>query len=163
MGSLEPCTDTMPACSQPACHAMVPNWVAEGCGFIGVAGFILMLMPQIVLNARKRSTEGLSLGLVLLWHSSAILACAFYFGQLDTFISILCFGLSCAVLEGQIVAFRPASSARTPWQRFAILSAVTAVSSALSAGLVAAVTFLMGVLPKYADFGVGDYLPSLLL
>lgn len=32
-----------------------------------------MCWTQIILNFRRRSTEGLSLGLILLWHASALL------------------------------------------------------------------------------------------
>jgi hypothetical protein len=144
----------------------VPAWVAEVCGFAGTAGCILMLLPQIILNARKKSTEGLSLGLVLLWHSAALLSSAFYLTQPDGFIALLSIGsfaVSSAILEGQTAAFRPAMSEKTSWQRCAVLLGVTALSLSLSAGLVAALTYLLRTLPSYAAEGMGDYLPSLLL
>jgi hypothetical protein len=147
---------------------VLPGWVAEVCGYAGTAGFILMLTPQIVLNARKRSTEGLSMGLVLLWHSAAVLSTAFYITRqplnLAPVLSVAVFALSSAILEGQIVAFDPTRAEKTAWPRSAVLAGVTALSSALSVGLVAAVACLLDVLPPpFAADAIGDVLPTLLL
>merc|ERR1712137_36028 len=125
-----------------------------------------MLMPQIILNARKQSTEGLSVGLVVMWHFAAILSSAFYLRQPDGFtalLSVAFFALSSAILEGQIAAFRPAMAEKTSRVRCGVVLGVTVLSSAVSAGLVAAVTCLLGVLPVDAADGIGDVLPSLLL
>lgn len=42
-------------------------------GYVATVCFALLLAPQVVLNQRRRSTEGLSLLLVLLWHAAALL------------------------------------------------------------------------------------------
>jgi uncharacterized protein with PQ loop repeat len=42
-------------------------------GYLATVCFAFLLVPQIVLNQRRRSTDGLSLLLVLLWHSAALL------------------------------------------------------------------------------------------
>merc|ERR1712146_663880 len=101
-----------------------------------------------------------------MWHSAAILSSAFYVRQPDGFtalLSVAAFALSSAILEGQIAAFRPAMAERTSGVRCAVVLGVAALSSTLSAGLVAAVACLLGVLPADAADGTGDILPSLLL
>lgn len=42
-------------------------------GYVATVCFALLLAPQVVLNQRRRSTDGLSLLLVLLWHAAALL------------------------------------------------------------------------------------------
>lgn len=101
----------------------------------------------------------------MLWHSATIPGCAFYLwqGALEGLLSVAAFALSTAILEGQVVAFGPAMSAKPSWQRSAVLLAVTALSSAVSAGLVAAGASLLDILPPHAADAIGLYLPSALL
>jgi len=54
-------------------NAMAPTWLQALCGGIGTLCFALMLVPQVALNTRRRSTEGLSWGLVVPWHIAGIL------------------------------------------------------------------------------------------
>lgn len=42
-------------------------------GYAATVCFALLLTPQIVLNQKRRSCDGLSLLLVLLWHAAALL------------------------------------------------------------------------------------------
>lgn len=42
-------------------------------GYVATVCFAFLLAPQVVLNQRRRSTDGLSLLLVLLWHAAALL------------------------------------------------------------------------------------------
>lgn len=42
-------------------------------GYAATVCFAFLLAPQIWLNQKRRSTDGLSLLLVLLWHASALL------------------------------------------------------------------------------------------
>jgi len=42
-------------------------------GYAAAVAFAFLLAPQIVLNQKRRSTDGLSLSLVLLWHVAALL------------------------------------------------------------------------------------------
>ena len=42
-------------------------------GYVATVCFALLLAPQIWLNQKRRSIDGLSLLLVLLWHAAALL------------------------------------------------------------------------------------------
>merc|ERR1712110_1364547 len=67
-----------------------------------------MLVPQILLNAKNASTEGLSIGLVLMWHLAAVLSAAFFIlqpGSLMPVCSMACFVLASAILEAQMIAY----------------------------------------------------------
>jgi len=71
--------------------------------------FALLLFPQIFLNQARRSTEGLSLSLVLLWHASAVLIIP-YLLYLDETLPLLLqwavFALASVLLELQFYTFR---------------------------------------------------------
>lgn len=76
-------------------------------GMIGTLAFVFMLMPQVQENYQNASTEGLSFGLVLLWHFSAILALAFFItrGEVVVSLSMLALSIFSAVLEGQHIGY----------------------------------------------------------
>ncbi|KAJ1633262.1 hypothetical protein T492DRAFT_982516 [Pavlovales sp. CCMP2436] len=85
-----------------------------GCGAVGAAAFAAMMVPQVLLNHRRVSTEGLSVGLVLLWHLAGMLYFAFAFAQRESvwlLVSMGSFLTVTAVLEAQVLAY----GYRTRW------------------------------------------------
>mmetsp|Transcript_30589 Transcript_30589/g.57233 ORF Transcript_30589/g.57233 Transcript_30589/m.57233 type:complete len:246 (-) Transcript_30589:202-939(-) len=142
----------------------LPFWLEGSLGTVGAICFALMLVPQVVLNTKRRSTEGLSWGLVVPWHVAGILFVGVtvaaerpqWFSALSMFSQAFC----CGICEVQMVAFRRCEKGcqRRLWMSVAYV-AVTVVSVALCAGAYAA--FL--ALPATADFIVGDLIPSALI
>jgi len=81
----------------------------QTCGYLATVCFALLLVPQIFLNQARRSTEGLSLSLVLLWHAAAVLIMP-YLLWLDEALPLLLqwgvFALASILLEVQFFVFR---------------------------------------------------------
>jgi len=128
--------------------------------------FILMLVPQIVLNARKKSTEGLSFGLVGIWHVASILSAAFYVTQPESQMaacSMACFSLASAIIEGQMVAYGPLLEGTTRRRQVSVLVGVSVVATIASFCSSGAVAWLILRLSTDAKFLLGDVLPGVLL
>lgn len=83
-------------------------------GTIGALAFVFMLMPQVHENYQNASTEGLSIGLVLLWHFSAMLAFAFFItrGEIVVSLSMLALNIFSVVLEGQHIGYTRVAAQR---------------------------------------------------
>jgi len=146
----------------------LPAWLGQTCGLIGTVCFVLMLVPQIYLNYRKQSTEGLSLGLVLMWHAASILSSAFYAVQTPVsplvIGSMACFCFACGVLEGQMAAYRPAMKGLAASRRKGLLVAgVCAAVAVLSALLIGLLYWFFLTLPAAAVYLIGDVCASILL
>ncbi len=78
------------------------------CGYAATICFALLLFPQVVLNQQRRSTKGLSLALVVLWHMAALLYLPYLLYVDEAFPLLLqwgLFALASIILEMQFVAF----------------------------------------------------------
>mmetsp|Transcript_65728 Transcript_65728/g.118421 ORF Transcript_65728/g.118421 Transcript_65728/m.118421 type:complete len:236 (-) Transcript_65728:45-752(-) len=140
----------------------VPEWLTDVFGVLGALGFMLMLTPQVVENARNKSTEGLSMGLILLWHLAAILSCAFFYCSetgLWMLLSFAAFALCCSIIEGQHVGYRHVTRKCC---RKCIIIAVSLLAAAFSTALVALVIVFFRAMPS-ARIGLGDVAPSILI
>lgn len=140
----------------------MPEWFIIGCEVAGTLGFVFMLMPQIALNASKRSTEGLSTGLVGIWHLSAIFMAAFYATQPDSACalwSMIIFSVASAVIEGQIVAFRPALAEKSSWTRSVVLVGISMFFIAISAAATVLITWILLQVSADAANVIGNYVP----
>lgn len=87
---------------------MAEEFFIGACGLVGAACFASMMIPQILLNRRRKSTEGLSLGLVVLWHLGAVFYIAYVHaedGSLWILFSMGSFVVTNAVLESQTIAY----------------------------------------------------------
>jgi len=93
-----------------------PEWLVTALGVLGVIAFMLMLSPQVLLNHRRRSTKGMSVGLIVMWHVGSLLATAYYaalpevavFGALGLSV----FSLFCGIVEAQAFAYKEARMSR---------------------------------------------------
>lgn len=121
---------------------------------------MLMLLPQVAENARNKSTEGLSMALVFLWHAAAILSAAFFLCSDDLFmiLSMASFATCCSIIEGQYVGY---SSKKGPGPNCLIL-AVSALGVTVSTGIVFLLVMLFKAVPA-STTPVGDITPSFLL
>lgn len=138
----------------------LPSWLSDVCGVVGTLGFMLMLLPQVAENARNKSTEGLSMALVFLWHAAAILSAAFFLCSDDLFmiLSMASFATCCSIIEGQYVGY---SSKKGPGPNCLIL-AVSALGVTVSTGIVFLLVMLFKAVPA-STTPVGDITPSFLL
>lgn len=120
---------------------------------------MLMLLPQVAENARNKSTEGLSMALVFLWHAAAILSAAFFLCSDDLFmiLSMASFATCCSIIEGQYMGY----SKKGPGPNCLIL-AVSALGVTVSTGIVFLLVMLFKAVPA-STTPVGDITPSLLL
>jgi uncharacterized protein with PQ loop repeat len=78
-------------------------------GSLAAVCFALLLAPQIYLNHKRRSTDGLSLLLVLLWHAAALLYLPFLIqhkAPLPLMAQWVVFSVASVILELQFLAFR---------------------------------------------------------
>mmetsp|Transcript_4417 Transcript_4417/g.12005 ORF Transcript_4417/g.12005 Transcript_4417/m.12005 type:complete len:276 (-) Transcript_4417:28-855(-) len=145
----------------------LPPWVSEGAGFVGALCFTLMLVPQILLNYRKQSTEGLSLSLVGIWHFAQLLMTAFYLIQPvpppAVLVSMASFLLASSILEGQAAAYRPAMDGAASSRRTGVLVSVCSAMVAVSLLATALLVRLLLALPAAGVYLVGDVLASALL
>jgi len=141
----------------------MPTWLSDVFGVVGTLGFMLMLVPQVLENARKKSTEGLSLVLVLSWHVAAMLSAAFFVCSDNLFmiLSMASFTACCCIIEGQFVGY-PQSSKETRRCQHGMVLAVSTVAIAISAGIIALCVVLFGAVPT-TKYPVGDVMPSILL
>lgn len=88
-------------------------------GMVGTLAFVFMLLPQVQENYQNASTEGLSFGLVLLWHLSGMLALAFFITQGDYVValSMLALNIFSVVLEGQHIGYTRVAAQREAAQK----------------------------------------------
>jgi uncharacterized protein with PQ loop repeat len=130
-------------------------------GVIGAVCFGGMFVPQALLNWRRSSTAGLSLVLVVMWHTGAVLVSAYAIAERLsswTLGSMAAFAALCAVLEAQMYGYgshRPHRDAR-----MALLLAVDLIGSA---GLTLATSRGLPLLPLAFASAIGVVLPSVLL
>lgn len=139
------------------------------CGFVGAACFASMMIPQILLNRRRQSTEGLSLGLVALWHLGAVFYIAYVHAEDESLwilFSMGSFVVTNAVLEAQAIAYpRQLAFAILPMAMgLSTLSIMAGVllgevlrvsprSVLLALGsVVPAALFALGFLPQFHEF-----------
>ncbi len=79
----------------------------------GVLSIVLVssiLLPQIRHNHKRQSTEGLSVGLIVLWHLSGAVFIAYaQFKNINITLAIgwICYSFESLVVEAQIVSFYP--------------------------------------------------------
>eukprot|EP00931_Biecheleriopsis_adriatica_P067818 TRINITY_DN41887_c0_g1_i1.p1 TRINITY_DN41887_c0_g1~~TRINITY_DN41887_c0_g1_i1.p1 ORF type:complete len:283 (+),score=50.81 TRINITY_DN41887_c0_g1_i1:89-850(+) len=143
----------------------MPAWLSQIFGVIGTIGFMLMMTPQVVENAINKSTEGLSMGLILMWHAAALLSCAFFLCSDNGFFMVLsmgAFALCCSIIEGQAVGYRQSVKESHPGGSKSIIVAVSLVAVVLSIAMVAAAVMFFMAVPS-AKLKLGDVTPSILL
>ncbi|KAG8469079.1 hypothetical protein KFE25_007597 [Diacronema lutheri] len=110
---------------------MPPERFVPVLGSVGTICFASLLAPQVLLNARRRSTAGLELSLVVLWHVASIVYGASLLAEEASIWLLLSMGSFCAlsaVLEGQEAAY--ARSSRVPivvWAAGLTVASVVAV------------------------------------
>lgn len=144
----------------------LPPFVAQTCGFIGTVCFILMLVPQIVLNAKNASTEGLSLGLVLSWHLAAALSAAFFTlqpGSLLPVCSMACFVLTSAIIEAQMIAYSSRLKANSSIRPRTIIIGTSVAFTAICFCFVGIFAWGLSLMSAEWTYLLGNVLPSLLL
>lgn len=154
------------AAREAAATAAASAVLDTACGAVGAACFALILAPQALLNHRRRSTDGLSLSLVVLWHLGSLI----YGGALVVsgasawlLASMASFCAMSAVLEAQVAVYARKASAP-----LAVVAAALTLASGLCIWLLAralaaaptAVLALFGHVLPAAFFGVG-FLPQL--
>jgi len=158
---------------------MVATWLLASLGTVGALCFALMMVPQVVLNARRCSTEGLSLGLVLPWHAAGVI---FAGGELaaksPSLFSILSFAamvffcgtcevqrfvyqrskvesFSCckhlALVAGGSLLVASASGAVVTGFYFITIAATPQAAHVLS-GIVPSILLAVGFLPEFHEF-----------
>jgi len=107
--SIESLSLTLPPSLPPSLQKMSLTAAIQTCGYLATVCFALLLFPQIFLNQARRSTKGLSLSLVLLWHAAAVLIMP-YLLYLDEALPLLLqwgvFALASVLLEVQFFMFR---------------------------------------------------------
>ncbi|KAL1515821.1 hypothetical protein AB1Y20_002437 [Prymnesium parvum] len=124
-------------------------------GAVGTACFALLLAPQALLNARRRTTDGLSLKLVLLWHlGSIIYGAALLASRASPWIlaSMASFSAMSAVLEAQVAVYNSTTS--TP------LLAYVALGISISCLAIWLMGSLLASLPAHLLSLVGHVLPA---
>lgn len=149
-----------------------PSSLALGLsGGVGAACFALLLAPQAFLNARRKTTEGLSLSLVVIWHLGSLLYAASLFASSASpwlLASMLSFSGMSSLLEAQVVAYkrssRPAlllpalatvgigASCLLAWLLGKALASLPAKTLHLFGDGVPAVLFALGFLPQLHMF-----------
>jgi len=137
----------------------------DALGILGTVCFALMLAPQVYLNCSTRSTEGLSLPLIVLWHVSSLLAAAYYAvsDDSDTYgiLSMMALAFFCGIVEAQFLSFRRKSQ-ESRGVGFTMGAGILCLT-ALSALSYVALIQVMKPLADVVLFAVGDILPSVLL
>jgi uncharacterized protein with PQ loop repeat len=126
-------------------------------GSVGAACFALMLVPQAALNHRRASTAGLSLALVVLWHSAAVLYLSYMthmHGSTWLLLSMSSFSVVSALIEAQVLAY----SGRGPRTILPMALSFAALSLGFGFGL----GRVLGMLPDAVVFAVGTVCPALL-
>jgi uncharacterized protein with PQ loop repeat len=125
-------------------------------GVLGAGCFALLLGPQVLLNARRKSTDGLSIGLVLLWHVGSLVYGAQLLAARESvwlLVSMGCFCVMSAILEGQHAVY--AYRSRVP------IVCWGALLTLASGGLIYAGRIPLLALPPALREQLGDGLPAL--
>lgn len=143
---------------------MAPVWLQALCGGIGTLCFALMLVPQVVLNTRRRSTEGLSWGLVVPWHVAGILFVGVtlahkqpsWFSALSMFMQVFC----CGICEVQMYFFHRVEKG---CRRRLLMTAAYTVLTVLSCLACAGCYLFFTTTGDQLDFILGELVPSILI
>lgn len=125
------------------------------CGSIGAACFASLQAPQAVLNARRRSTEGLSVSLILLWHfGSIVYGAALYTGHESFWLiaSMAAFVSLSATIEAQMIVYDHSSKSRV-WQ---LAPLIFAGSVLLGLGI----SLLFRLVPEEFVETLGEFFPA---
>lgn len=137
-------------------------------GVLGAVIFAGVLTPQVYLNARLESTEGISLALILLWHFGSLLYLGYFVAsyssdELWQLISMATFAFVSIVVEAQVVLYRPETLKKMKGRgaRFLYLALFIVVFSLSSALLLGAVVCLFEFLPV-TQSPLGVYVPAIL-
>eukprot|EP00927_Polykrikos_kofoidii_P020099 TRINITY_DN19477_c0_g1_i1.p1 TRINITY_DN19477_c0_g1~~TRINITY_DN19477_c0_g1_i1.p1 ORF type:complete len:296 (-),score=51.75 TRINITY_DN19477_c0_g1_i1:249-1136(-) len=138
------------------------SWLAAALGVVSIVCYFLMLLPQILLNLRRVSTEGLAAGLIVLWSVSCTAVGAYYAAQpgISPWVvaSQLALALSCAFVEGQIIAYRRTYSKAL--HRISVL-AVAFLAASLATGVWFAIVYIISrFCPPAFGMIIGVVLPS---
>lgn len=131
-------------------------------GIIGTVCFAVLLMPQARLNYVRKSTEGLSAGLVVLWHAAAVLYAGFLIAAgapAWLTAALASFMAMCALLEAQIVAYRQTP---LPLRIHALVFGLWTAAAAVTTALVCAVWQIVLVSSVAAGFAIGTIAPAAL-
>jgi len=167
-----------------------PAWLEPLLGATGLACFALMLVPQALLNARRRSTQGMALGAILVWHLAVLLAAAFFLagalsgafeaGAPEAGAAMPVEGagswvwiatsmgssvLVCCLIEAQVVSYRKDEAGRwPPPQTWPLARGAVAGGSLLATSALAAVGlgFWMHGARGVMVLVLGNVLPSVL-
>lgn len=78
-------------------------------GYLATCCFALLLVPQIILNQTRQSTDGLSLSLVILWHLAALFYLPYLLflkEPLPLLLQWILFTVASVIIELQFLAFQ---------------------------------------------------------
>lgn len=141
----------------------LPGWLVQALGAVGTVCFTLMMLPQTVLNFQRRSTEGLSLGMMLMWHASGLLYAGFLLAQPGSSVWLIAsmgsFSFLSCIIESQMVAFHPSVKRG----QLAILLGGTVLLCAVSVLITIGLQWSMLIMSPAMEFVVGSLGPSVLV
>jgi len=140
-----------------------PAWLTQALGLLGAACFAAMLVPQARLNWWNQSTQGMSLGLIILWHWASVLCTAYYSldlrDNLFPMLSMISTCVVCATIEAQAATYRPSVTSAKGCR---LLSLALAICLA-SAAVIGACIGVFRVMPANVTYLLGNMIPSVLL
>jgi len=147
---------------------MVAKWLLASLGTVGALCFALMMVPQVVLNARRCSTEGLSLGLVLPWHAAGVI---FAGGELaaksPSLFSILSFtamAFFCGTCEVQRFVYQKSMADQLSFcKHLALVSGGSLLVASASGAVVTGFYFITAAATPQAAHVISEIVPSTLL
>ncbi|CAJ1401535.1 unnamed protein product [Effrenium voratum] len=139
-------------------------WVEALFGGVGAICFALMMVPQVVLNTKRRCTEGLSWGLVLPWHIAGVMFVGVtlahenpsWFAALSMFSQVF----FCGICEVQMFFFRRVEKG---WRRRTLMSAWYVALTAMSCLACAGCYYFFKASSEEVDFILGELVPSVLI
>jgi hypothetical protein len=143
------------------------EWILSGLGVIGTLCFALMMVPQVVLNARRCSTDGLSMGLVVPWHVAGVLfagvEAATTEPSLFSILAFLAMVFFCGVCEVQALTYRRVQLEGHAAKHLLLISVEALGMACSSGGVAVAVFFLTRTVSSEVGHLLGVVVPSVLL
>jgi len=137
-------------------------------GVLGAVIFAGVLTPQVYLNAKLESAEGISLALILLWHAGSLLYLGYFVAtysssELWQLLSMAAFAFVSIIVEAQVLLYRPETLKRMKGRcaRFLYLALFIVIFSLISALLLVALVSLFEFLPA-TQYPLGVYAPAVL-